>query len=312
MQDVALENAPISAGCVLAVEDDQTTLIILVAQLEELNFEVLQATNGVEALGIIEREADRIDVVVLDKHMPEMGGLEVVKHLKDDAKASRIPIIMVTGSDRPEEFQEGLDAGVFYYLTKPYEDSIFASVLSSAMRESERRSLLKNELKKHHTSFNFITQAQFTIKTIEDAEDLAHFISYCFPNPEIALPGLADLLINAVEHGNLEIGYEEKSNLLKAGKWREEVRRRENSPEYCDRQVNVRLTRNNSETKVVIKDEGTGFNWAEFMEIDPSRALHNHGRGIAQANKISFDELSYNDEGNKVTVISHNQSDIQW
>ncbi len=312
MQNIALDNTPTPIGRVLAVEDDQTTLIILVALLEELNYEVIEATNGVEALGIIEREAEKLDVIVLDKHMPEMDGLGVVKHIKNDPRASRIPVIMVTGSDSPDEFKEGIDAGVFYYLTKPYEDDVFESVLTSAVRESERRSILKNELKKHQSSFSFINQAQFTIKTIEDAEDLAHFIAFCFPNPEIALPGLADLLINAVEHGNLEIGYEEKTNLLKTGKWREEVRRRENSPEYCNRQVKITLTRNSDETRVVITDEGSGFNWSEYMDIDPSRALHNHGRGIAQANKISFDKLNYNDTGNEVTIASFNESDIEW
>ncbi|MGH1352075.1 MAG: response regulator [Methyloligellaceae bacterium] len=312
MQDIALDNTPVAAGRVLAVEDDQTTLIILTALLEELNYEVIEATNGIEALGVIEREAEKLDVIVLDKHMPEMDGLEVVKQLKNDPRASRLPVIMVTGSDSPDEFKEGIDAGVFYYLTKPYEDDVFASVLTSAMKESERRSLLKNELKKHQSSFNFIDQARFTIKSIEDAEDLAHFIAYCFPNPEIALPGLADLLVNAVEHGNLEIGYEEKTNLLKTGKWREEVRRRENAPEYCDRQVKVTLMRNSKETRVVITDEGSGFNWEEYMDIDPSRALHNHGRGIAQANKISFDELNYNEAGNEVTVASFKESDIEW
>lgn len=312
MSEAKLKQVTDKKGRVLAVEDETTSLAILAGLLEELGYEVLEANLGREALDIVEREAATLDVIVLDKVMPEMDGLEVVSRLKDDPKARHIPIVMVTGSTKPEEVKEGIDAGVFYYLTKPYEDDVFKSVLTSAMREADRRSNLKTELKKHQTSFGFIDRAEFTIQKLEEAEDLACFIANCFPNPETALPGLASLLVNAVEHGNLNIGYEAKSAMLAAGKWRESVDSRLEEGAFKNRKVKVTLTRTKEQVSVTIRDEGNGFDWAQYLEIDPARALHAHGRGIAQANKISFDELHFNEKGNEVTAISNVGSGIKW
>ncbi len=312
MNETHLKPVTNKKGRVLAVEDEATSLAILVNLLEELGYEVLEAQQGREALEIVEREAATLDVIVLDKIMPEMDGLEVVAQLKDDPKAQHIPIIMVTGSTKPEEVKEGIDAGVFYYLTKPYEDDVFKSVLTSAMRESDRRSNLKTEIKKHQTSFGFIDRADFTIQKLEEAEDLACFIANCFPFPDTVLPGLAGLLVNAVEHGSLDVGYDTKTELLKKGEWRSEIDRREDLDEYVDRRISIHLERNDDQISVRIEDEGNGFDWQKYLEIDPARALDTHGRGIAQANKISFDELQYNDKGNVVTAISKIGTGIKW
>ena len=299
-------------GYVLAVDDDATSLFVLVDLLEGLGYEVLEASGGKEALDIIEREAGNLDVIVLDKMMPEMNGIEVVQALNDDPKARHIPVVMVTGSTKPEEVKEGIDAGVFYYLAKPFKDEVMTSVLNSAMCESSRRKTLQVELRKHQSSFHFIDKAEFTIKKMQEAESLACFIANCFPNPETALPGLAGLLANAVEHGNLGINFKDKSELLNDGRWREELEAREDMLENQDKVVTVVLVRDDTQTRATITDCGDGFEWADFMEIDPSRALESHGRGIAQANKISFDELIFNEKGNSVTAISKSGGGIKW
>lgn len=297
---------------VLAVDDDKTSLLILSDLIEHLGYEVLEAHHGREALAIVEREASNLDVIVLDKTMPEMDGVEVVAKLKRDPNARHIPIVMVTGSTQPEEIKEGIDAGVFYYLTKPYESNVFESIVAAAMREAVQRKFLRNELRKHQTSFHFIDNVQFTIHKLEEAENLACFIANCFPAPDMALPGLVHLLFNAVEHGNLDMGYSLKTDLMNDGGWFKEIERREDLPEYVDREVKVSLTREEDYIRVRIEDEGDGFDWTQYLEIDPARALDPHGRGIAQANKISFDELQYNDKGNIVTVISKIGSRINW
>ena len=81
---------------------------------------------------------------------------------------------------------------------------------------------------------------------------------------------------------------------------------------YSKRSVHVILERNDDEIRVIIEDEGNGFDWQNYMDIDPARALETHGRGIAQANKISFDELHYNDKGNIVTAVAKTGSGIKW
>ena len=301
-----------TCGVVLAVEDEATSLMILVGFLEDLGYEVLEAQNGHEALEILMREENKIDVVVLDKNMPEMDGLEVVEHMKDDPVARQIPVVMVTGATKPDEVREGIDAGVFYYLSKPYEPNVFKSVMTSAIREANRRSALKSELKRHQMSFGFMDNAEFTVRHYAEAEGLACFLANCFPNPDMTLQGLAHLLTNAVEHGNLEIDFATKSKLLKNHTWHEEIEKREDMAKYADRVVKVRLERDENEVRVRIEDQGNGFDWQKYLEIDPERALDTHGRGIAQANKISFDRLIYNEKGNVVTAVSEMNTGIKW
>ena len=99
---------------------------------------------------------------------------------------------------------------------------------------------------------------------------------------------------------------------MQDGLWHEEIEIRQSRNAHEDQKVHVVLFQNEEETRVTIRDEGVGFNWKNYMSIDPSRALDNHGRGIAQANKISFDELIYNEKGNEVTAISKKGSGIIW
>lgn len=297
---------------ILAVDDDRVMLTVLVRRLEQRSYDVVSARNGEEALEIILRERAGIDVILLDREMPVMDGMELVSRIKDDDDLSRIPIIMQTGSDQPEQITQGLDAGVFYYLTKPFEDSVLDSVMTSAVEKARQSKTLAFELDKHRSSFGLITRCEFEFRTLNEAEDLACFLASCFPDPKIALSGLAELLINAVEHGNLSIGYEGKTDLINKGFWREEVERRLELPEYRDKIVRVLLERRGEELVVKIRDEGQGFNWKSYLKIDPARATDNHGRGIAHANLHSFDRLTYNEIGNEVQAIAELEQSLDW
>ena len=155
-------------------------------------------------------------------------------------------------------------------------------------------------MKRHDTSFHLMNNSNYSLHTIEEAQDLACFLANCFPNPETTLFGLAELLVNAVEHGNLEISYDEKTKLLAKGKLHDEIITRQESEKYKNRKVDVLFKRTKESYIIKIIDEGKGFEWKEFMTVAPSRASDNHGRGIAQANVISFNKIKYNASSNEV------------
>ena len=297
---------------VLVVDDDRIIRVIIQKRIEGLGYIVETAVNGKDAIEKLTMDDRGFDVIVLDREMPEMNGLEVVARMKADRDLRKIPIIMATGSDSPEDIKKGIDAGVFYYLTKPIDDEVLKSVFVSAIREVETQKILKHELQKHKASFNLIHSSTFYLHTISEAEDLAAFLANCYPDPERVITGLAELITNAVEHGNLEISYEDKSDLIERGIWREEIDRRTALPEHKDKKVEVVFRRNEEGPSVKIEDEGKGFEWRRFLEIDPARATHNHGRGIAQANAVSFDELRYNTAGNQVIAIVRNEEELEW
>lgn len=82
----------------------------------------------------------------------------------------------------------------------------------------------------------------------------------------------------------------------------EEVLRRQGLEENRDKTVTVELRRNGNECVVLISDQGSGFEWKEFLDISPDRAFAPNGRGIAVSRQVAFSALSYLGAGNQVEV----------
>lgn len=297
---------------ILAVEDDDLSMAFLEAQIDELGHDIIKAQNGQIAIDKLVEHAREIDVVLMDREMPVMDGLSAVKRIKDNPEIRNVPVIMVTGADSTYEMKEGLDAGVFYYLTKPVDEDMLRSVLAAAVREAQQRKTLSQELGKHKASFDLIDTCKFKFRTLNEAESLAAFMANCFPDPERVLPGLGELLINAIEHGNLEVGYTQKTELIDAGTWRSEVERLQTLPQHEQKFAVATIAHKDEGTYVIIEDQGSGFDWKQFMQIDPSRAGDNHGRGIAQARTMSFDKLSFNEKGNQAVAFVGWEKHIDW
>jgi len=305
--------APLS---ILAVDDNPTSLRLLEAMLKRNNFSVCTAVNGREAMDILQNDHEKLDIILLDRMMPEMDGIEVCNAMKADKNFRNIPIIMQTAASRPEEISEGIAAGVFYYLTKPLIQETLLSVVSAAGKQVRQHRQLRNEMRRHKMSFGLVQILKCTFKTLEEAESLSVFLANFFEDPDRILTGISELLVNAVEHGNLAISYETKSELVAEQKWQQEIKRRLDDPKFGKRQVTVIFERKKGACYIQITDEGDGFQWKQYMEVDPSRAMHNHGRGIAMANMLSFSQLIYNEKGNQVTGIvraeDKNDKDDFW
>jgi two-component system alkaline phosphatase synthesis response regulator PhoP len=102
---------------VLVVDDDEPSLELLQAYLEDVDCETIPAQDGLEALRII---ADKTpDLVLLDIMMPKMSGFEVCKRIKNDPKTSDIPVIMVTALNEFGDIERGIDSGTDDFISKP-------------------------------------------------------------------------------------------------------------------------------------------------------------------------------------------------
>ncbi len=298
---------------ILAIDDDRTMLMTLEAKLNKQGYRVVTATNGKSACEAIKKLHDKLDAILLDRIMPDVDGLKIVQWLKNQDTLVKPPVIMQTGSDKPEQIKEGLDAGVFYYLTKPIQDEVLKSVVLSAVKESKQKRALNVELSRHKSSFKLMDSAIFHLKTLKEAEGAACFIANCFPDSEAMLPAIAELVINAVEHGNLGITYDEKTKLIANGSWRSELEKRTKLPEHKDKIVEIFFKHENDKYTIRISDQGKGFPWPKYINVDPARALDNHGRGIARAN-MTFTKLQYNKEGTQVlaTLDKSEQTSLDW
>jgi len=309
-------NAPISPPTLLLVDDDRTIVEMLRSIFTSQGYHLLSAQTGEEGLRLMAEHAARINAVVLDREMPGMGGMAVVSQMKKDPQLAAIPIIMLTVTGVQEKIQEGIDTGVYYYLIKPVDNALLRSIVASALRESRQKQALVTELNRYGTALKALNSCHISVRTLKEAEDTACFLGSCFPDPERVATGLMELLVNAVEHGNLGITYDEKTELLAQNRWREEIDRRVILPEYASKTAEVTFQRKNGTCLAQITDSGPGFDWRRYWHINPARASASNGRGIARARLMAFDRISYNDKGNSVTImVSEKQapaSDYAW
>ncbi|EKE17604.1 MAG: response regulator [uncultured bacterium] len=286
--------------CILIVDDEPIGREMMVENLLCEGYEVLEADSGEAAWALIEAAPERFDAILLDRLMPDMDGIEVLRRIKSRPEMLRLPVIMQTGLTADTDVLESLKAGAYYYLTKPFSADTLLAIVAAATRDYQGHKALQDEVKRQGGVLGCLAEARFLFRTPQQARDLATLLANAAPEPGRVVLGLSELMLNAVEHGNLAIGYERKSALLEAGSLETEIDRLLNLPELNGCCAEVLVSRGNGELKFLIRDQGCGFNWRAYQEMSPERAFDTHGRGIAMSRMISFERLEYQGCGNQV------------
>ncbi|MCP5277025.1 MAG: response regulator [Thiobacillus sp.] len=285
---------------VLLAEDEEIIADIIRDLLEEDGFRITVCRDGLEAWQRLHEDCPGYDVILLDRGLPGLDGLELLRRLKADPALSRVPVIMETAQSDEHSIREGLNEGAYYYLTKPIQPDVLLGVVRAALEQARELHEMLESVRRAERPLVLMRQGSFRFRDLEEGHLLADFIARACPDPERVVQGLRELLVNAVEHGNLGIRYAEKSRLLLEGLWHEEVLHRLTLPEYRDREVEVEFARGPERLQFTIRDQGQGFDWRGYLDFAPERAFDLHGRGIAMAAKLSFDGLEYQGNGNTV------------
>lgn len=289
-----------SKATILIVDDEPINLDIICAHLENDNYDLITAINGQEAWSMLEANPVRYDAIILDRMMPGLDGMQVLANIKENDQMEHIPVVMQTAKAETQDVVEGLKAGAYYYLTKPYDGDVLKTVVRSAVNDRLHERSLHESLREGRQIFDLMTFGRFKIHNLRECNMVASQVAHLCPEPHRVVTGISELLINALEHGNLKIGYKEKSNLMRRGMWQIEIERRLNAREniggYIELEFNVAV----DTVQIRIRDQGKGFDWTPYMDFDPDRAFDPHGRGIAVARLSSFDDLEYIGEGNEV------------
>ncbi|MEX1275478.1 MAG: response regulator [Bacteroidota bacterium] len=288
-----------ASDTILAVDDESIILLLTRKILEDEGYTVIQAVDGDEAKAIILSGSIRLSAVLLDWAMPKMNGIELLRWMKNDPKFEHIPVIMQTAMDHPDQIKEGIEAGAFYYLTKPIQKNLLKSIVHAAVSDFRYKQNLHDKLRRSEQAFGLLEEGTFHFRTLAEGENLAIRIANASSKPEDAM-AIAELFTNAVEHGNLGILYEEKSRLLQEGTWEAEVERRLALPAHHAKFVEVKVRREPGTIVVEIEDQGPGFDFQKYLTFDETRVFDTHGRGIAMAtNALGVQYLA---KGNRVRV----------
>ena len=162
---------------------------------------------------------------------------------------------------------------------------------------------LSNETKEALTVGRLLISGKFHIRRLPEAYVLAQFIAESCPKPRLIVVGLTEMFLNAIEHGNLGIDFEEKSKIQEQENWMEEIDRRLNLPENIHKFVEVDYTRTKEEIIIKVRDQGNGFDYRSYEHFDFKEKASLHGRGILLAKSLIFKSVEYSENGSEVTCV---------
>jgi len=286
---------------VLIVEDDPASRKYLKDTVEAEGHEVKTAENGQTGLNIFKQF--KPDLVLSDIQMPVVDGLELLEAIRLQNSDSIVVIMTAFGSE--EYAMQAMRLGANNYLKKPTRHAELLPILKKYGSLIEARTY-ENEV------LGMIVEKNYTMKFDNRFEIIPNIVDRLVLETGGILPkdkrfgvglGLLELLTNAVEHGNLEIGYEEKSAALETDTLESLYKQRQADPLFAQRKVTVAFKMDGKSCEWLITDKGKGFDWKTVMDLfDESKLLEAHGRGIF-ITKFYFDELIFNDAGNAVRAI---------
>lgn len=239
---------------VLVVEDDPINRDILVDNLQQAGYLSMAAEDGEQAWQLLQATPDLYCAILLDRMLPDMDGLDVLRRVKADARLAHIPVIMQTAKADPADILEGLRDGAYYYLPKPFRPDTLLAIVGTAVSDYRSQRDMRDKVSRTAQSFAYMTRAEFVFQEPGEARDIAAVLANTCRDPQKVVLGLTELMLNAVEHGNLGITYEEKTELIRSDTLAQEIERRLGLVEYMGRQASVAFERGSGELRFTIRD----------------------------------------------------------
>lgn len=160
---------------ILVVDDSVENVELLEAFLLPMDYEVIKAHNGKEALEMA--GGDHPDLILLDVLMPKMGGLEVCRRLKDRESTRFIPVILVTALKDVSDRVEGIEAGADDFLSKPIDRHELKARIKSLLRIKE----MHDKLEESRRNLEITNDELIKLGRLKD--DLTHLLVHDLKNP---------------------------------------------------------------------------------------------------------------------------------
>jgi CheY-like chemotaxis protein len=290
---------------VLVVEDSPTQAVELRFLLEDAGFEVDLAADGVDAIASLDTRVP--DVVVTDMVMPRMDGLALVEAVKRDYPA--VPIVLITAHGSEEAAARALRCGAASYVPKRYTARDLAHVLRPIIAmaapdpDAER---LSESLDETRFRFTLANDAALVAPLVRRLEKVVLEMGLCDRAELIRLAvALREAIINAIDHGNLELDSELRQDDERI--YFQLAQERQNQSPYRERRVRVEAGVSHSEAIFRVCDEGRGFDPSKLPDpADPANLYRIGGRGLLLIRTL-MDDVRFNTKGNEITLVKRRQ-----
>lgn len=287
---------------ILIVDDSAVDRRLAQGLLEKCpGLSFMYAANGKEAVDQL--KVSPPDLVLTDLQMPEMNGLELVKAVRE--KHPLVPVILMTAQGSEEIAVQALAGGAASYVPKAKLarelESTVESVLATA-RSHRRHARLLDCISRTHFSFVIDNDPSLIAAVVDHVQEHVVRLGVCDETERIRIGiALEEALVNAVYHGNLELGSELREADLDAYYALADERRREEP--FRSRVVHIEATMSRQEATFVVRDSGSGFNPTALPDpTDPENLERLTGRGLLLI-RTFMDEVRYNPSGNEITMV---------
>ncbi|MFX1346951.1 MAG: PleD family two-component system response regulator [Promethearchaeota archaeon] len=153
---------PDSKPLLLVVDDNQDILFNLKILLEEMDYDVVTAINGEQALKILLTLSVTPEVIISDIMMPNMNGYEFFSAVSTHSQWNRIPFLFLTAKSTPEDIRLGKMLGVDDYITKPFNKEDLLASISGKIARNRKSNLLDDKIKELLDSFQIELQTSIS------------------------------------------------------------------------------------------------------------------------------------------------------
>lgn len=274
----------------------------IAGQLEKLGFELVVLPESLEAFDKIDAYKETAEAIILDWRHDQAKQPSIAEALARKSAEIGVPVLALAAASREADIQTAYEAGLFHLVAMPCQLCDVKAAIDSLTRH--KRAAGEASRFRLEDALGLLETCKFRFRTPADVDRLVPLIAQIFPEPRRAAPGVAELMMNAIEHGNLEIGHERKAEWVARGIYQGELVKRLQTPPYSSRWAEVIINRRDDGVMIVIMDQGCGFCWQNVVEKPGAggEAADTTG-GIARAKAESFDDLRFNHLGNQVTAL---------
>lgn len=286
---------------ILIAEDSRTQAGYIRCLLEEAHFKADVAANGKLAFDFLKEH--RPDIIVTDLEMPVMNGLQLVEAVRRDYPS--IPVVLVTAHGSEKVAALALRKGASSYVPKSVLEQFLVPTLNSilSVTQVERYQQQALEWMQESDSLFVLGNDTATIPPLLGYLDsLLTRLKFCDATGRMRVGvALHEALVNAMQHGNLEVSSELRQ--VDENIFRDKVRERREEAPYRERRVRFRVKLTPTEVAFAVRDEGPGFDPGQLPDpFDPANLERVGGRGLLLIRNF-MDRVEHNDSGNEIVLV---------